>query len=54
MVGWYHHFNGLELGQTPGDSEGQRPGMQQSMGLQRVKHNLVTEQQQHMHYLDSD
>ena len=23
MVGWYHQFNGHELGQTPGDSEGQ-------------------------------
>ena len=23
MVGWHHQFNGLELGQTPGDGEGQ-------------------------------
>ena len=23
MVGWHHQFNGHELGQTPGDSEGQ-------------------------------
>ena len=23
MVGWHHRFDGLELGQTPGDSEGQ-------------------------------
>ena len=23
MVGWHHCFNGRELGQTPGDSEGQ-------------------------------
>ena len=23
MVGWYHQFNGHELGQTPGDSEEQ-------------------------------
>ena len=23
MVGWHHRFNGLELGQTPGDREGQ-------------------------------
>ena len=22
MVGWHHRFNGRELGQTPGDSEG--------------------------------
>ena len=24
MVGWHHQFNGRELGQTPGDGEGQR------------------------------
>ena len=23
MVGWHHQFNGHELRQTPGDSEGQ-------------------------------
>ena len=23
MVGWYHRFSGHELGQTPGDGEGQ-------------------------------
>ena len=23
MVGWHHQFNGHELGQTPGDGEGQ-------------------------------
>ena len=23
MVGWHHGFNGHELGQTPGDGEGQ-------------------------------
>ena len=23
MVGWYHQCNGHELGQTPGDGEGQ-------------------------------
>ena len=23
MVGWHHQFNGHELGQTPGDAEGQ-------------------------------
>ena len=23
MVGWHHWFNGRELGQTPGDGEGQ-------------------------------
>lgn len=43
IVRWHRQLNGLELGQTLGDSEGQRPDMQQSMGLQRVRHNLVTE-----------
>ena len=41
-VGWYHRFNGLELGQTLGDG---RPSVLQSMGLKRAGHNLVTEQQ---------
>ena len=45
MVGWHHQFNGHELGQTPGDGEGQG-GLhgQQSMGSCRVGHDLVTEQ----------
>ena len=40
MVGWHHKFNGHELGQTPGDGEGQG-GLhgQQSMGSQRVGHD---------------
>ena len=46
MVGWHHELNGLEFWQTPGDSEGQGSGVLQSMGLQRVGHNLATEQQQ--------
>ena len=45
MAGWHHQFNGHELGQTPG--VGEQQGMQQSMRLQRVGHNLATEQQQH-------
>ena len=39
MFGWYHWCNGHELGQTPGDGEGQGPGVLQSMGLQRVRHD---------------
>ena len=38
VVGWHHLFNGHELGQTPGDGEGQRPGVQQARGSQRVRH----------------
>ena len=40
MVEWHHQLNGPEFEQTPGDSE------EQSMGLQRVGHDWVTEQQQ--------
>jgi len=46
MVGWYHRLNGHESEQMLGDGEGQgRPGMLQSMGSQRVGHDLVTEKQ---------
>ena len=34
MVGWHHWLNGHESEQTPEDSEGQEPGVLQSMGLQ--------------------
>ena len=47
MTGWHHQCNEHELGQTSGDGEGQG-GLaysKQSMGLQRVRHNLATEQQ---------
>ena len=43
MVGWHHRLNGHEFEQTPGD--GGKPGVLQFMGLQRVGHNFVTEQQ---------
>ena len=46
MVGWHHRLNGHEFEQTLGDSEGQGPGMLQSMGSQRFRHDLATEQQQ--------
>ena len=39
MVGWHHWLNGHEFEQAPGDGE-------ESMGLQRVGHDLATEQQQ--------
>ena len=46
MAGWHHRLNGHEFEQALGDGEGQKPGMLQSMGLQTVRHNLATEQQQ--------
>ena len=47
MVGWHHQLNGHEFEQILGDSEGQGSlGLLQSMGSQRVGHDLATEQQQ--------
>ena len=43
MVGWHQRLNGHEFEQALGDGEGQ--GSLQSMGLQRVRHHLATEQQ---------
>ena len=44
MVGWYQ-FNGRELGQPPRDGEGQG-SLEWCLGLQRVGHDLMTEQQE--------
>ena len=46
MVGCRHRLNGHEFEQTLGDSEGQGPGMLQSMGSQRFRLDLAIEQQQ--------
>ena len=48
MVGWHHRLNGHEFEQTLGDSErqGSLAYSRYSMGLQRVGHDLATEQQQ--------
>ena len=54
MVGKHHQLNGHEFEQTLADSEGQRkPGVLQSMGLQRVGHDLATEQVQKKNNSDS-
>ena len=45
MVGQHHRLHGHESKQTLGDSEGWGQGMLQSMGPQRVGHDLATEQQ---------
>ena len=39
MVGWNHQLNGHESEQTPGVRDGRRPGVLQSMGSQRVRHD---------------
>ena len=46
MVGWHHHLNGHEFEQTLGDEERWMPGVLQSMGSQRVRQDLATEQHQ--------
>ena len=43
MAEWHHQLNGHEFEQTLGDGEGQ--GSLQSMGSQRVRQDLATEQQ---------
>ena len=44
IVGWYHQFNGHELGQTRSWRGTGKPGMLQFMGSQRARHDLQTEQ----------
>ena len=46
MVGQHHQFNGHEPGQTLGDSEGQVSLACYSSWGCRVRHSLVTEQEQ--------
>ena len=44
MFRWHHRLNGCEFEQTPGNGGGQRSlAMLQSMGLQTVGYDLVTE-----------
>ena len=47
MAGWHHQLNGHEFEQALGDGEGQ-PGVLQSMGSQRVRHDGATEQPMHL------
>ena len=46
MVGWHHQLNGHEFQQTPGDSEGQGSLACCSPWGCRVRHDLLTEQQE--------
>ena len=46
MVGWHHRLSGHEFEQAPGKWwRTEKPGVLQSMGLQRVRDDLATEQQ---------
>ena len=48
MVGWHHRLNEHEFKQALGDGRTGKPGVLQSMGLQRAGHSLATEQQPHL------
>ena len=43
MAGWHHWLDGCESEWTPGDGDRQKPGMLQSMGSRRVRHDWATE-----------
>ena len=43
MFGWRHWLNGHEFEETPGVGDGQRAGVLQFTGSQRVGHDWVTE-----------
>ena len=45
MVEWHHQLNGHKFEQTGKQQRTGKPGVLQPMGLQRVRHNLATEQQ---------
>ena len=45
MVGWHHQFNRPEFQQVPGDGEDREAWRAAVHGLQRVRHDWVTEQQ---------
>ena len=51
MVGWHHWLSGHEFEQALGDSEGQGSLVSGGSWGHRVRHNLVTEQQQHRYRL---
>ena len=46
MVGWHHQLDGREFEYTPRDSKGQGSLALQFVGSQRVRPDLVTEQEQ--------
>ena len=50
-IRWHHCLNGHEFEHTPEVVKDREPGVLQSMGSQRVRHNLATEQQQQNQHL---
>ena len=53
-VGWHHQLNEHGVEQTQGDSEGQESDVLGSMGSQRVRHDLLTEQQQNGGFIEEE
>ena len=51
MIGWHHQLNGHEFEQAPevGDGQG-KPGVLQSMGSQRVRHDWATDLNWRSHF----
>ena len=39
MIGWHHRLGGHEFQQAPGVGDRQEPGMLQSVGSKRVRHD---------------
>ena len=54
IVGWHHWFNGYELGQVPGDGEGEGSLAHCSPSSCRVRHDWATKQQQNSHFSKED
>ena len=54
MFGWHEQLNGHESDQTQGDSEGQGSLVCCTPWSCRVRHNIVTEQQQYLQYASRD
>ena len=42
IVGWHHQLDGHEFEQAPDVGDGWKPGMLQSMELQRARHHWAT------------
>ena len=53
MVGWHHWLNGHESEKILGDRRTRKPGVLQSMGLQRAEHDLWLNKNHHHLWLRS-
>ena len=51
MVGWYHRLNDMSLSKLQETVKDRKSGVLQSLGLQNLGHNWVTEEQEEQHAL---